>query len=119
MCCVVLWTASAVLRCVVMRNVFPTGCLIKQMTQFSTNENSLSVYLLCVKVIDEKLKERQNLPQSSRQENSVDDVYGRRKKKLAFLDLLVENYNEQKIDREGIREEVDTFMFEVLRLSTQ
>ena len=45
----------------------------------------------------------------------MDDIYGIRqqKKKLSFLNLLVYNYEEGKIDKEGIREEVDTFMFEV------
>lgn len=37
---------------------------------------------------------------------------GTRKKKLAMLDLLISAKNKHEIDDDGIREEVDTFMFE-------
>ncbi|XP_052751008.1 cytochrome P450 4C1-like [Galleria mellonella] len=44
-------------------------------------------------------------------ESNDDGVY-KKKKKAAFLDLLLAAENEGKIDRSGIQEEVDTFMFE-------
>ena len=45
----------------------------------------------------------------------LNDTHGTRrgKKNLAFLDLLVECFEEGTIDKKGIREEVDAFMFEV------
>jgi hypothetical protein len=45
-------------------------------------------------------------------ESLNDDVLGR-KKKMAMLDLLLKAEAEGKIDEDGIREEVDTFTFEV------
>ena len=35
------------------------------------------------------------------------------KKRRSFIDILIENYERGEIDMDGLREEVDTFMFEV------
>ena len=51
--------------------------------------------------------------EETKEEVDEDDGLYKRKKRLAFLDLLLESYDTGDISREGVREEVDTFMFEV------
>ena len=59
----------------------------------------------CMKVIKQRIQER-------KQEKNENIEMSGSKKKLAFLDMLLENYDNGEIDLEGVREEVDTFMFE-------
>lgn len=42
------------------------------------------------------------------------ELFMKKRKRLAMLDLLLNAESENKIDRSGIQEEVDTFMFEVI-----
>ena len=67
---------------------------------------------ICVhlQMIEERLLE---LPRSPTGTNQDDAVAGKRKR-IAFLDLLLQMHREDaSFTLEDIREEVDTFMFEV------
>lgn len=46
-------------------------------------------------------------------EEDNDEVFMKKKKRLAMLDLLLLAKKNNLIDAQGVREEVDTFMFEV------
>ena len=79
-------------------------CLINNFFAF-TPFFALSPTRYFDQVIEERLAERKTV-----QTHSTSD--GPKKRLLAFLDLLIDAYEDGKISKEGVKEEVDTFMFE-------
>ncbi|GFR13953.1 cytochrome P450 4c3, partial [Trichonephila clavata] len=66
-----------------------------------------------VKVISEKKEELMKRKNQNMPVDSGDDVEGKKRRKLALMDLLLEeHFKHNSISEEGIREEVDTFTFE-------
>ena len=71
-------------------------------------------------MIDEQIADRAARKISNREQelDYGEECEFKRKKQMAFLDVLLEAYDNGDISREGVREEVDTFMFEVRVLAS-
>lgn len=89
--------------------MFSTWSRVQKQIQRTLHDFTVSI----IKYRKEQLKDTDFIGVLNPSE--TDDVYSG-KGRLAMLDLLLQNEKEGAIDLDGIREEVDTFIFEVINL---
>lgn len=97
-------------------NILLSFNLIFNLSKYSTFQNKATQHLhkFTNDVVDERrriLKENGN--EMFDNNGEIIDGYEGNKRKLSMLDLLLYKEKQRLIDSKGIREEVDTFMFEV------